>query len=376
MATYRRFTKILFIILNVGAAIIFLLACAAPYLNPQKWWMISLIGLGFGFLIVTLLSFIFFWLVFNPKFVFISIIALLIGWKPITVFFAFHNPDKFDYEKSKDVLRVAHWNVGRFTEWKRNNNKGSKTRLKMMDLIKEQNADVLCLQEFFHSKDTIYYDNLDYVRKELDYPYFYYSWDDDGHLQWVGQVIFSRFPIVDKGLTRYPAPSSPESLIYADIVFNKDTVRLYTTHLQSVQFQKKDFERIDKIKKTDDGMVENSKNIFSKLKRGVVRRSLQADLVKQKISESPHPYILTGDFNDVPNSYTYFTIKNENLQDAFLETSLGVGRTYSYIAPTLRIDYIFTTKDFSIRQFNRIIKNYSDHYMLVTDVQLKKAASP
>jgi hypothetical protein len=117
--------------------------------------MISLIGLGFGFLIVTLLSFIFFWLVFNPKFIFISIVALLIGWKPITVFFAFHNPDKFDYEKPKEVLRVAHWNVGRFTEWKRNNNKGSKTRLKMMDLIKEQNADVLCLQEFFHSKDTI-----------------------------------------------------------------------------------------------------------------------------------------------------------------------------------------------------------------------------
>jgi hypothetical protein len=86
MATYKRFTKILFIILNVGAAIIFLLACAAPYLNPQKWWMISLIGLGFGFLIVTLLSFIFFWLVFNPKFIFISIVALLIGWKAITVF--------------------------------------------------------------------------------------------------------------------------------------------------------------------------------------------------------------------------------------------------------------------------------------------------
>ena len=119
-------------------------------------------------------------------------------------------------------------------------------------------------------------------------------------------------------------------------------------------------------------MVADSRNIFSKLKRGVVRRSLQADMLKEKIAESPHPYILTGDFNDVPNSYTYFTVKNKNLQDAFLQTGLGVGRTYSYIAPTLRIDYIFTTVDFHIRQFNRIIKNYSDHYMLVTDVQLKK----
>jgi endonuclease/exonuclease/phosphatase family metal-dependent hydrolase len=372
MATYKRFTKVLFLVLNIGAAIIFLLGCIAPYLHPQKWWFISLIGLGFGFLIVTLLSFIFFWLVFRPKFIFISLVALLIGWKPITVFFAFHNPDRFDYEKPKDVLRVVHWNVGRFTEWKRNNNPGSKIRLKMMDLIKEQNADVLCLQEFFHSKDSVYYDNLDYIKKELEYPYYYFSWDNDGYKQWTGQIIFSRFPIIDSSMARYPAPSSPESLIYTDILFNKDTVRLYTTHLQSVQFQKKDFESIERIKKTDDGMVADSRNIFSKLKRGVVRRSLQADMLKEKIAESPHPYILTGDFNDVPNSYTYFTVKNKDLQDAFLQTGLGVGRTYSYIAPTLRIDYIFTTEDFKIRQFNRIIKNYSDHYMLVTDVQLKK----
>ena len=372
MANYKRFTKVLFIVLNVLAAIAFLLACLAPYLNPQKWWAVSLLALGFAFLVVTLLSFIFFWLVFNARFVFISIIPLLIGWKAISVFFAFHNPGKFNYEKPKNVLRIAHWNVGRFTEWKKNNNKGSKTRLKMMDLIKEQNADVLCMQEFFHSTDSIYYDNLDYIVKELNYPYYYFSWDDDGYKQWVGQIIFSRFPIIDSGMIRFPRPSSPEALLQADIVFNGDTIRFYTTHLQSVQFKKKDFERIDKIKSTDDGMVENSKNIFTKLKRGFERRYVQANVVKDIIANSPYPYILTGDFNDVPNSYTYFAIKDEKLQDAFLETGLGVGRTYTYIAPTLRIDYIFTTKDFSIQQFNRIIKNYSDHYMLVADVQLKK----
>ena len=369
-ATYKRFTKFLFIGLNVLTAVVFLLACWAPYLHPQKWWAISLMGLGFAFIIITLFAFIFFWLVFKPVFVLISIIPLLIGWKAIAVFFAFHNPNKFDYEKPKDVLRVVHWNVGRFTEWKRNNNKGSKTRLKMLDLLKEQNADVICMQEFFHSTDTVYYNNLDVVRMDLGYPYYYFSWDDDGHKQWVGQIIFSRFPIIDSGLVRYPPPSMPETLIYADIAFNEDTVRLYTTHLQSVQFGQKDFERLNQIKKTEDGMVENSRNIFSKLKRGMIRRSLQAELVKEKLEQSPHPYLLTGDFNDVPNSYTYYTIRNEHLQDAFLETGLGVGRTYSYIAPTLRIDYIFATKDFNIRQFNRVIKNYSDHYMLVTDVQL------
>lgn len=371
-ANYKRFTKILFIVLNGLAAILFLLACLAPYLNPQKWWPVSLLALGFGFLMVTLLSFIFFWLVFKPLYLFISVVPLLLGWKAITVFFAFHNPGKFNYEKPRDVLRVAHWNVGRFTEWRRNNNKGSRTRMKMMDLIKEQNADVICMQEFFHSTDSVYYDNLTYIMKELNYPYYYFSWDGDGDRQWVGQVIFSRYPMIDTAMIRYPPPSLPEALLRADIVFNGDTIRLYTTHLQSVQFKKQDFESIDRIKNTDDGMVEDSKNIFSKLKRAFSRRYIQSNLVRDVIASSPYPYILTGDFNDVPNSYTYFTIRNEKLQDAFLETGLGVGRTYTYIAPTLRIDYIFTTKDFSVRQFNRIIKNYSDHYMLVADLQLQK----
>jgi endonuclease/exonuclease/phosphatase family metal-dependent hydrolase len=304
----------------------------------------------------------------------ISILSLAIGYKSILVFFGFHVPDKFDYNKAKDVLRVAHWNVARFVEWKRNNNKGSQTRMKMMDQIKEQNADVLCIQEFFTSTDPVYYDNLTYMMKELGYPFYYFSYDNDGYLQWVGQAIFSRYPIIDSGLIRFPPPALPEALIHADIVFNNDTIRLYTTHLQSVQFQKKDFETIENIKKNDEEAVKNSRGIFSKLKRGVINRSGQANIVKEEISKSPHPFIITGDFNDVPNSYTYFKIKDDDLQDAFLMRGLGIGRTFSYIAPTLRIDYILTTKNFGVKQFNRIIKNSSDHYMLVADVQLKKAS--
>lgn len=374
MARYRRFTKIFFIAFNSLVAIIFLLACIGPYLNPKKWWPISLMGLGFVFVIITLIAFIFFWLLFRPRYMLISLLSMAIGYKSIMVFFGFHISDKFDYNKPKDVLRVAHWNIARFIEWKRNNNKGSQTRLKMMDQIKEQNADILCFQEFFTSTDSQYYNNLNYIKKELGYPYYYFSFDNDGWLQWYGQAIFSKYPLIDTGLIRFPKPSLPEALVHADVLFNGDTIRLYTTHLQSVQFQKEDFEAIDKIKNNNEIEVKNSRGVFSKLKRGVINRAGQANIVREEISRSPHPFILTGDFNDVPNSYTYFTIKNNDLQDAFLMTGLGVGRTYYNIAPALRIDYVLTTKDFEIKQFNRIIKNYSDHYMLVADVKLKKGS--
>ena len=368
--SYRRFAKIVFVILNILAALVFLLGCLAPYLHPSKWWLISLSGLAFAFAIVTLIAFVFFWLLFRVKYTLISIIPLLIGWKSISMFFGFHMSGKFQHERPDNVLRVLHWNVARFSEQKKNNNRGSQTRLAMLDQIREQDAGVVCMQEFFTSNLPDHYDNITHIMKELGYPYYYYSWDNDGYLRWIGQIIFSHYPIVGKGMLRFPAPGIPESLIYTDILFNNDTVRVFTTHLQSVQFKKQDYESIESIKNTDEGMVENSRNIFSKLKRGSILRARQAEIVKEQVSRSPYPCVLTGDFNDVPNSYTYFTIKGNELQDAFLAKGLGIGRTYNNIAPTLRIDYILSSKDFSVRQFNRIVRDYSDHYMLVADLEL------
>lgn len=368
---YKLFARRFFVFLNIITALIFLLACLAPYLNPAKWWYISLLGLGFGFLLLLLLLFVFFWLIVNPRFILLSVISLIIGWKNISVFLAINAPSEFNYTKAPQTLRVVTWNVARFIELRRNNNKGSQTRLKMMDLLKQQNADVLCFQEFFHSTDTALYNNIDYIKKELNYPYYYYSWDGDGTLQWFGQAIFSRYPIIDSGIIHFPRPGQPETLINADILYNNDTVRVYTTHLQSVQFKKNDYESIEEIKRRKDSLLENSRNIFYKLRRGIIYRSRQANIVKEISTISPHPYIITGDFNDVPNSYTYFTIRN-NMNDAFLKQGFGIGRTFSGISPTLRIDYILATKHFEVLQFNRQLKNYSDHYMLVADLQLKR----
>jgi endonuclease/exonuclease/phosphatase family metal-dependent hydrolase len=60
------------------------------------------------------------------------------------------------------------------------------------------------------------------------------------------------------------------------------------------------------------------------------------------------------------------------MQDAFLKKGFGIGRTFSGLSPTLRIDYIFADRHFRIKQFSRIARKLSDHYMLLADVELKK----
>jgi endonuclease/exonuclease/phosphatase family metal-dependent hydrolase len=374
MATrFRLFTKRFLILCNAFIVFLFLLASLAPYLNPERWWFISFLGIGFPVLLLAAILFMLCWLFVRRKFAVISAVGMLIGFKSISVFFAFHIAQKFEYKKQPGTIRIASWNVARFIEMKRNNNKGSQTRLQMMELIKQQDADIFCMQEFFHSNDSAWYPNLVYIQSHLNYPYYYYSHDNDGDNHYIGSIIFSRYPIIDSGMVRYPRPTLPEALMHADIRINDDTIRVFTTHLQSLQFKKSDYEKIDRLKDAEGGeLVSDSKTIFSKLRTGIAYRKIQSDIVQQVLEDSPYPFLFCGDLNDVPNSYTYFTIRGD-MQDAFLKKGFGIGRTFSSLSPTLRIDYIFADKNFEIDQFNRVVKNYSDHYLILSDVKLQKS---
>jgi len=132
---FRLFTKRFFIYCNVIVVFFFLLSCLAPYLNPQKWWFISFLGLAFPFLMLIVILFLTGWLIIlKPRLALISGISLLLSFNSVKVFFAFHMPGGFNYKKEPGTLRVATWNVDRFIEMKRNNNKGSQTRLEMFEL--------------------------------------------------------------------------------------------------------------------------------------------------------------------------------------------------------------------------------------------------
>ena len=128
---------------------------------------------------------------------------------------------------------------------------------------------------------------------------------------------------------------------------------------------------IDEITTAKDSLIDNSKTVLAKLRKAIILRASQADIVRQIMDDSPYPTIFCGDLNDTPNSYTYFTIRGD-MQDAFLEKGFGIGRTFSSLSPTLRIDYILTDDQFRVKQFTRIVKYLSDHFMIMADVELKK----
>jgi endonuclease/exonuclease/phosphatase family metal-dependent hydrolase len=378
MATFvRKFTKRVFILANIFVVVFFLLACLNAFLNPVTWWWIAVLGLGFPYLLVLVIAFVVLWIIFRSKWVILSLVALLLAFPNIKALFGFHFSSSFTNEKDSGSIRILTWNVMWFDEQKKEDKTQKPRRKEMFEFIKSQNADILCFQEFLEANRNKKpnYSNIEEI-KRLGYPYYY--WAKDYEINWgvyhAGAAIFSKHPIVDSSRFQFkslPKRRTAESLISASIDINGRILKIYTTHLQSFLLRKDDYRNIELIKNADDSIVEASKSLLRKLRSGYQSRAEQAQAVKSEISKDSIPSIICGDFNDVPNSFTYFTIKGDR-QDAFIKKGFGIGRTYSNIAPTLRIDYILAGREFRVKQVKREILPYSDHYPVIADLEWKQ----
>ncbi|MDP4212158.1 MAG: endonuclease/exonuclease/phosphatase family protein [Bacteroidota bacterium] len=373
MASLRKFTKRFFILLNIAIAFLFLLTCCNAFLHPDKWWFISLLAFLFPLFLFLLLAFLFLWLFVSKKWALITLISLLVGWQNIHAFFGMSLAKKDFSHKQANTIRIMTWNVRRWDEFITKKTGASGHRLHMFELVSKQNADFLCFQEFYEPDDSSK-SNIRYIRENLHFPYYFFSRDFHNRFSkyQTGVIIFSKYPILRtlrQGFSSY-AMDNPESLIEADVIVQGKRIRVCTVHLQSVLFKPKDFRDVEIIRKAEDSILQASRSLAKKLKYALSLRGYQADTVRRHLDASPYPVILCGDFNDVPNSYTYFHIKGER-QDAFIAKSFGIGRTYINISPTLRIDYILPAPGFKVLQSEKIPSPFSDHHPVIADLQLQ-----
>jgi endonuclease/exonuclease/phosphatase family metal-dependent hydrolase len=321
---FKKVTKRFFIIVNIVFASLFLLACTNSFLPPKNFWFIALLDL-FPALLILMIGFLFSgsWFVQNGPF---FLLALLCwdGSKYMHSMYSIYLTNSM-IRKPKGSIRVITWNVHYLDQMYRPNQQQQSQREPIITFLKQQDADVICLQEFFESDKPQFLANIQFMKKELGTPYHYFVDDyrQPRQLYEVGPVIFSRFPILETGRHEYVHNSlkAVESLISADLNINGDTIRIYTTHLQSVLFRKKELREIEKIKKVEDSLLFASRSIINKLKQAYAFRGGQAELVRTELDACPHPLLVCGDFNDVPNSYTYFHIQG-SLQDAFCKRVL------------------------------------------------------
>jgi len=369
----KKITWLFFVAANIITVIFYLLACITPWLNAGNHPYIAILSLIFPLLFFIVIGLLFYWLVRKSKWVFVFIPCLLFGWKSFSVMLGFHSNTTFVAGKGPGDIRILTWNLSSWGESSRGNEAKINYHKQMMEVIKQADPDLLCFQEFTYSAFWNNHDSILPSLLAMGYRYSYLKKTWYAAYQYKPNrlpsvAIFSRYPIEDTAHFDYNDADFAEPLISADININQQKLRLFTTHLQSVRFDYDDYDALRNLKTPYKASVQQSRATAGKLKYAYKRRALEADTINNKIQESPYPVILCGDFNDVPTSYTYFTAKG-NLQDAFLQKGSGFGRTFRYISPTLRIDYILADKKFDIVQYHIFKATYSDHYPVVTDLR-------
>ena len=370
---FRRLTKNFFILTNIFLALLFLLGCYGYWFNPKYFWPVGFLTLSAFYFLLLLVVFFIFWLFVKPRRSLISLIAIALAYGPVQNILPVRFSSSFDMNKPDKILRVMTWNVAQFNVL--NDKKHPEGKNQMFDIINNCQPDIACFQEMVAEDSTIKnHGHMNEFLEKLKFPDYFYSYnvkEDFWGYAHFGIIIFSKYPIINKKTISF-YPNDYNSIFqYVDIVKGADTIRVFNVHLQSLRFSRANLKYIEEPTVEKENAIKESKSIIGKFKNGFLKRQIQADRIRAEMEKSPYPVIITGDFNDVANSYAYHTI-GKDMKNVFVEKGSGLGRTFTGISPVLRIDNIFVDNKFEVQQFLRIPKKLSDHFPIITDLQLNK----
>lgn len=338
MKRLKLYEKIL-LLLNSLAAFFLMLSYLLPYIPPSKFTFLSVLSLGVPFLIILNFLFALFWLLRLKKPVLISVLVLILGYSYINSFYKLSDSKQVEYE---DDISIMNFNVRLFNVF---NWSPSKTvREDIVELIKTEQPQILTIQEYTRGKPILLEGYFDYNAR--------FTENTKG-----GQVIFSKYPIINSGSLEFPETSN--NAIFVDVVIKKDTLRVYNVHLQSTGINTD----VNSLKQ------ESSESLLKRLGNTFKTQEVQADLILKHVANSPYKVIISGDFNNTAFSYVYKKIKGD-LIDTFEEAGNGFGRTFDFKYFPLRIDFILVDETFSVNSYKSFTDKLSDHYPIMTRLRL------
>jgi endonuclease/exonuclease/phosphatase family metal-dependent hydrolase len=329
---------------NIVLAVLTFLAYLLPFLAPKAFPFLSVLTLIMPLFLILNFFFFVYWLLQLKRQMLLSGILLLLG---ITFVNRFYKFSETNLPKNESDFKVMSYNVRLFNIYDWLPKKDVPEQISK--LIKDKSPDILCLQDFTTN------DNFN----PSQYPYSYVNLNGD-KLKY-GQAIYSNYKIVNKGEIKFP--NSFNNAIFVDVLKGKDTLRVYSIHLQSVKISADINEKIDEAK---------SKFILKRLSAAFGKQQKQSEIIREHFENCTYPKIICSDLNNSAFSYVYRTIKGE-MKDSFEEAGTGFGKSYNFKYYPARIDFILVDKTIEVKQFITLDTFFqSDHFPQIARISIRK----
>lgn len=360
-----RLLRLLLLVMNMLLIAALLLSDIAPFLDPNHLLFPAFFGLGFLPLMLLNICFILFWLLLRPNYAMFGLVAIILSTPNLSNHISYNN----GVHQSGDI-KVVSLNVRLFDLYNWTNS--SETRNDILHFFQEEDADIICLQEYFRSDAKDVLNTTDTLLKVQDARnlHEHFTAIIHGGRHKFGIATFTKYPIIDKGLIPLDTAGN-NTAIYTDLIAKSETIRVVNVHLASVHLSALEKEIDEHIERNDQQKQwDDLKRLMQKLAGGYKKRALQVQAIDRFIESSPYPVLFCGDLNDTPGSYAY-RVLSDNLDDAFVENGSGLGTSYIGYYPSLRIDFMladeslvntsFETKDVRLSDHRPIIGTYKLH---------------
>lgn len=326
---------------NVIAASLLLLACAVPHISDVQFSFLSFLSLMVPVLVVVNFLFFIFWTIKRSKRALVSIFVLVFGYFTLGTFIKLKLSEEVVLEGD---LSVMSYNVRGF------NRDGQLDNPDVFENIRafteQEKPDIICFQEAGYEKKE------EYLK---DYPHHYLEL-----VYMEGKVLlgfYSKYPIVNSGLISFP--ESANNAAFIDVLYKKDTLRVYNVHLQSLG-----------ISPGKGTSKKSKKRLFKMLNERFKRQQEQAQLIEDNMKSNNYKQIVCGDFNNTQFSNAYKIIKGDK-QDTFIAQGTGYDRTLYFHQMPIRIDFILADQDFIIKSHKNYDFKFSDHYPIMASFELQ-----
>ncbi|MDX1446057.1 endonuclease/exonuclease/phosphatase family protein [Lishizhenia sp.] len=346
-------------------SIALLLSYVSVYVPPKTLWILPLFGLVYPLLLVFTLLFLIYFTFGKSRWFLLPLVVILLGGK---LHFRYINLGWGQTQTVADqTLKITSYNVRLFDFYLSSQANNYDNKDSIMAFIKNENPDILCLQEYFYTDGNTEFNTKKTLTKLLKSKEYHERVRfQQNKKRNFGVSIFSKYPIISKGEVSFPA-SATNYCIYTDVKVNEDTLRVYNTHLQSVKIKPDDVNF--NLEDDEETNLLRLKTTVKKLKNAYPARTEQAQLILKHAAASPYPVIICGDFNDPPISHTY-NLFNKVYKDAFRNAGKGLGRSYAGKIPAGRIDYIWHDVTLGSQNFKVQDQAFSDHYAITAEIIL------
>ena len=321
------------------------LAMAIGSLIPSQYIPgISVLVLLLPLLLIPHVIALLFWIRFNPRKSSANLLGLSIIAFPLMAQWPYAQAE----EISDDEVKIATYNVRAFYQT-------SGAAEEIGNWTQRQSIDILCMQEIRRSAAAA-------LAKH--YPYRTYAPRNKNY----SVAIYSKHPIIKSSPLVYTSLSNTgyarTSAQYADIALPFDTIRVLNVHLSSTGLQDQDMDAVH----SRDELLETGQFVLSKLASTDRNRGLQANHIIEWVKESPHPVVLSGDFNGVPGGNLYWRLL-QHLYDPYILDGYGTMGSFEPLSRRglfFKIDWTMHSPDLHSKgQYIEDI-NLSDHRPLVT----------